>query len=154
MNPLLPDAVRSAPTDASTVPAEVRTLIEGRTLRAFHAQPQFASYLDIPATGPVGTLDLAPGTHGYEELVADGPVLEIVSFSSNMPDSVSGDFAAEIKVGYLHTAGRKVPVAQGRVFGYLFAALGQCRMSQEVESLDGYRGPRFIRCEGLQVAGA
>jgi predicted Zn-dependent protease len=153
MNPLVPHAVGSRPTDGSTIPAEGRTLLDAGILRSYHATPQFAAYLDLPPTGPIGTLEVLAGQSSYVDLTTDGPVLEVVSFSSNMPDPLSGDFAAEIKMGYLHKGGRKIPIAQGSVSGNVFAAFSRCTMSRETELVDGYFGPRWIRFHGLQVAG-
>ncbi len=153
-DPTLPYAVASAPTDSSTVPARRLELLDRGVIRNMHADPQFAAYLGVAPTGPVGTLVWAPGTTASADLYADGPVLEVLAFSANMPDPMTGSFAAEIKMGYLHRNGERIPVAQGSVTGNVFEALRRCRLSRETEEGNGYFGPAQVRIEELQVAGA
>jgi len=153
-DPALPYAVASAPTDSSTVPAGRLQLLEGGVIRNMHVDPQFGAYLGIAPTGPVGTFVWEPGTTAAADLFADGPVLEVLAFSANMPDPMTGAFAAEIKMGYLHRGGERIPVAQGSVTGNVFEALARCRLSREAEEDKGYFGPALVRFEELQVAGA
>ena len=152
-DPLRPFGVASAPTDGSTVPARRLELLDGGVIRNMHADAQFGAYLGIEPTGPVGTLVWQSGTAPAAELLADGPVLEVVAFSALMPDPMTGSFAAEIKMGYLHRDGKRIPVAQGSVTGNVFEALARCRLSRETEEGKGYFGPAQVRFEQLQVAG-
>ncbi len=153
-DPTLPYAVASTPTDRSTVPGRPLPLLEGGVIRNMHTDHQFAAYLGVEPTGPVGTLVWAPGTSSAVDLLTDGPVLEVLAFSANMPDPMTGAFAAEIKMGYLHRGGERVPIAQGSVTGNVFEALRRCRLSRETEQDKGYFGPAMVRFEQLQVAGA
>ena len=153
-DPLRPYAVASSPTDASTVPARRLQLLEGGIIRNMHVDVQFGQYLDTEPTGPVGTLVWEGGTTPAAELCQDGPVLEVLAFSANMLDPMTGAFAAEIKMGYLHRGGQRLPVAQGSVAGNVFEALAACRLSRENEAGRAYFGPSQVRFEELQVAGA
>lgn len=153
LNPLRPKAARSAPTDASTVPSAPLQVLEAGVIRHLHADPQYAAYLGVEPTGPAGTLELMPGDRSGADFFSDGPVLEVVAFSANMPDPLSGNFACEIKMGYLHQNGTRTPVAQGSVTGNIFEALANCRLSKETAEDAGYFGPARIRFATLQVAG-
>jgi len=153
-DPLRPYAVASAPTDASTVPARRLSLLDQGVIAAMHADPQYAAYLDMEPTGPLGTLTWAAGNTPAADLLQQGPVLEVLAFSANMPDPMSGDFASEIKMGYLHHDGKVEPVAQGSVTGNVFEALADTCLSRETEEGDGYFGPARVRFAALQVAGA
>ena len=153
LNPLRPNAPASAPTDASTVPSAPLAVLEAGVIRRLHADPQYAAYLGMVPTGPPGTLEISPGETEREDLLADGPVLEIVAFSANMPDPLTGSFACEIKMGYLHHRGVHTPVAHGSVTGNVLEALTTCRLSRECGDEPGYHGPVAIRFESLQVAG-
>ncbi len=150
---LRPYAVDSAPTDSSTVPAQRVSLIEEGVVVGLLADPQYGSYLDVPPTGPAGSLVWAPGITPAEDLLRDGPVLEVVAFSANMPNPATGDLAAEIKCGYLHEKGRRTPVAQGSVSGNVMEYLANCRASKETAAEPGYFGPARARFEEVQVAG-
>ncbi len=153
-DPLRPYGIASAPTDASTVPSRRLRLLEGGVIRNMHVDPQFGAYLGTEPTGPLGSLVWEPGTTPARELYTGGPVLEVLAFSANMPDPMTGSFAAEIKMGYLHKDGQRIPVAQGSVTGNVFEALANCRLSRETEEDKGYFGPAQVRFEDLQVAGA
>ena len=153
-DPLRPFGVASAPTDGSTVPARRLELLDDGVIRNMHADVQFGAYLGTEPTGPVGTLVWQPGTAPAADLLSDGPVLEVLAFSALMPDPMTGSFAAEIKMGYLHRNGERIPVAQGSVTGNVFEALARCRLSRETEEGKGYFGPAQVRFEQLQVAGA
>jgi len=153
-DPTLPYAVTSAPTDASTAPARRLQLLEGGVIRAMHADAQYGAYLGSGPTGPVGTLVWQGGSVSAADLLKDGPVLEVLAFSANMPDPMTGAFAAEIKMGYLHRNGERIPVAQGSVTGNVFDALRNCRLARELEESKGYSGPAHVRFEELQVAGS
>ncbi len=153
-DPLRSFAFASAPTDRSTVPARRLELLDRGVIRNMHVDVQFGAYLGTEPTGPVGTLVLEPGTSEVADLLADGPVLEVLAFSALMPDLVSGSFAAEIKMGYLYRGGERIPVTQGSVTGNIFEALANCRLSRETEEEKGYFGPAKVRFEELQVAGS
>lgn len=151
---LRPFATASAPTDRSTVPAQRVRLVENGVIVGLLADPQYGAYLDVPPTGPAGTLEWDAGTIPARDLTTDGPVLEVVAFSANMPNPMTGDFAAEIKFGYLHQNGTRIPVAQGSVSGNVLEYLKNCRRAAETEEFPGYVGPARVRFENVQVAGA
>jgi PmbA protein len=153
-NPVRAYAEASTPTDASTVPAAPFALITDGMIAGMSADPQYATYVGLPPTGPVGTLEWEPGRWAIQDLVADGPVLEVLAFSASLPNPLTGDFAGEIKMGYLHEGGRRIPVAQGSVSGNILEALRQCRLSRNAEDHPGYWGPEAVRFETLQVSGA
>jgi len=152
-DPLRPLAYSSGPTDESTVPGQRVSLIEDGVIKGLIADPQYAAYLGIEPTGPVGTLEWSPGSVSGESLLTGGRVLEVRGFSASMPNALTGDFAAEIKFGYLHEGGRRRPIAQGSVSGNLVELLADCRLSSETEEHPGYFGPAMVRFENVQVAG-
>jgi predicted Zn-dependent protease len=116
---------------------------------------QYADYLQIESTGNFANLELPAGRTPLAELTAgDGPVLYVRSFSDLSPDQSRGNFASEIRVGYLYEKGVRKPVKGGTVSGNVFTALGTARASKETVFLGRYLGPTAIRLEGLTVAGA
>jgi predicted Zn-dependent protease len=152
-NALRPYALHSAPTDVSTVPGQRVLLVQNGVITGLLADPQYGAYLGMPPTGPAGTLEWEAGSAPALDLTQDGPVLEVVSFSANMPNPLTGDFAAEIKFGYLHENGHRTPVAQGSVSGNVLELLARCVRSKETEEHPGYFGPSRVRFEHVQVSG-
>ena len=109
----------------------------------------------MPATGAFANWEIPAGTTPLDELTrGDGPVLYVRAFSWLTPDGARGNFASEIRVGYLFEKGVRRPIKGGTVSGNVFAALGTARYSKETAFTGDYLGPAAVRFEGLTVAGA
>jgi predicted Zn-dependent protease len=152
-----PFGVRSAPFDPEGIPAAAVTLVEDGALRAYWAERRYAEYLGIPATGAFANLVVGLGTHALAELhgaAAGRPIYEVVDFSWLNPDTVSGDFAAEIRLGYRHDGdGGMAPIKGGSLSGNLFAALEDVRLACEPLDTGSYSGPAAMRFGELTIAG-
>lgn len=106
---------------------------------------RYADYLDTQVTGPYGITQLSPGNEAAASLRKDA--LEIVSFSSFVPNPISGDFSAEVRLGYQN--GKPV---QGLMFsGNIFEILKDIRLGKEVLHMDGYEGP-LVRFDNVSVS--
>lgn len=152
---LRPWGVETAPFDAQGLPASrVSVIVDGVFVRPW-SDARYAAYLGIEPTGSFANVTITPGHHSLEALrsTADGPVYEIVSFSWMNPDPVSGDFVAEIKLGYRHDADGTTPIKGGSLSGNVFAALTDARLSAEKYSDGTYYGPAGIRFGSLTIAG-
>lgn len=153
---LRPWGTRTAPFDDNGVAARVTPLIEDGVLRRSWTDIRTAAWLGsgLP-TGDFAGLSIMPGTWRLDDLrsVADGPVYEIVSFSLMLPDPITGDFVAEIRLGYRHDASGIHPVKGGSLSGNLFAAFNDARLSADTFSDGAYYGPMSIRFGALSIAG-
>lgn len=154
-NAMLPYGLSSYAFDPDGIPAQrVEVVKDGVFVRPW-ATKQFADYLGVEPTGAWGNLELPAGTRPFAELTAgDGPVLHVRAFSWLNPDQARGDFASEVRVGYLYRNGRRTPVKGGTVSGNLFKALGSAKFSREVVQRGSYFGPAAVRFEAMSVAGA
>lgn len=150
----LPLGLATAPCDEEGVPGARTIVVENGRVRRFWANARFAHYLGIEPTGDWSNLVIEPGSRSAAELLGDGEVLEVVRFSWFNPSRGTGDFATEMRFGYLHRDGRRVPVKGGAVTGNAFGALGDAYFSRETEFVGRGRVPRYLRLEGLDVAGA
>lgn len=153
---LRPWGTNTAPFDDNGVLARLTPLIEDGVLRRYWTDIRSAAWLGAPGpTGRFAGLTVAPGTWRLEDLrsVADGPVYEIVSFSLMMPDPITGDFVAEIRLGYRHDANGVHPIKGGAVSGNIFAAFQDARLSATTYSDGIYYGPVSIRFGSLAIAG-
>ncbi len=155
------DALRSwgnntAPFDKDGVPATSVPLIEDGVLRRYWTDMRSAAWLGEAApTGEFAGIALAPGTWRLEDLrsVADGPVYEIVSFSLMLPDPITGDFVAEIRLGYRHDASGTHPIKGGSLSGNVLTAFQDARLSAALFNDGAYHGPMSIRFGALSIAG-
>ncbi len=151
---LVPFGLSTAPFDDEGIASRRLAVVREGRVAARWATQQYAEYLGMEATGAFANTRVGCGAKTRAELLAGGPVLEVVSFSAFDPDSVTGDFGAEVRLGYLHGPGGPVPVKGGSVSGNVYQALSQAWYAKEGATHEAYVGPAAVRLEGLSVAGA
>ncbi|HEY7091539.1 MAG TPA: metallopeptidase TldD-related protein [Ktedonobacterales bacterium] len=146
---------RAAPLDDEGIPANTTQLIADGVFQRPWADARYATYLGVPATGAFGNIRLGLGSRTLPQLRLMGsrPIYEIVAFSLMNPDLASGDFVAEIKLGYRHDERGSAPIKGGSVSGNLFAAFGDAYFSSELFSDGAYDGPAAIRFGELTLGG-
>jgi predicted Zn-dependent protease len=151
-NRKLPFGVGSNRFDAEGLPASRVELIHENVLAAFSASQRYSEYLHIPATGAFGNIELPAGTTPAADLLS-GPYVEIVQFSWFNPDTITGDFATEIRFGYLVENGSRKPFKGGQLVGNYMDALADVRWSQETGFFGAYLGPHTARFNNLKISG-
>jgi predicted Zn-dependent protease len=151
-NRCLPFGSASNRFDAEGLPAQRIELIRDNEFVAFAASQRYADYLQIPATGAFGNIELPPGKTPTSELLAE-PYIEIVQFSWFNPDTITGDFATEIRFGYLVQNGLRKPFKGGQLVGNYMDALANVRWSAETGFFGSYLGPHTARFNALKIAG-
>lgn len=152
---LRPWGTGTAPFDDEGLPARRTAVIEDGIVRQYWADTRYAAYLGIPATGAFANMTIPPGSWPLDALrsAPDGAVYEVVAFSSMNPDPVSGDFVAEIRLGYRHDRFGTTPIKGGSLAGNVFSALADVRLSAETYSDGRYYGPAAMRFGELSIAG-
>jgi predicted Zn-dependent protease len=150
-NRCLPFGSASDRFDAEGLPAQRIELIRENELVAFAASQRYADYLHISATGACGNMELPPGKTPASELLAE-PYIEIVQFSWFNPDPITGDFATEIRFGYLVQNGVRKPFKGGQLVGNYMDALANVRWSTETGFFGSYLGPQTARFNELKIA--
>jgi PmbA protein len=148
----LPYGTESGRFDTEGIPGRRVELIRRNILRHFSANQRYADYLDIPATGAFGNVEVASGTMSTGELLAE-PHVEIVAFSWFDPDPITGEFASEIRQGYVVKNGRRKAFKGGLLLGNYLEALADARWSSEAGFYGSYSGPKVARFSQLRVAG-
>jgi predicted Zn-dependent protease len=79
--------------------------------------------------------------------------LNSVSFRRFNPNTISGAFSGEIRLGYLHKNGKKIPIKGGSVSGSTQAAFARALKSCETAQRAAYFGPKGVFFERLTIAG-
>lgn len=151
-NRCIPYGTLSNRFDNEGVPAQRVELIKENKLVTFSASQRYAEYLDIPVTGAFGGVELPPGSMHASELLNE-PYIEIIQFSWFNPDSITGDFASEIRLGYLVENGTRKPFKGGQLIGNYMEALADVRWSAETGFFGNYLGPHTARFNDLKVSG-
>jgi predicted Zn-dependent protease len=146
---------RAAPLDDEGFPANTTQLIADGIFQRPWGDAHYAAYLGVPATGVFGNIRVGLGSRTLSQLRLMGsrPVYEIVAFSLMSPDPASGNFVAEIKLGYRHDERGSAPIKGGSISGNLFAAFGDAYFASELFSDGTYDGPVAIRFGDLTIGG-
>jgi len=151
-NRAMPFGVGSDRFDAEGLPAQRVELIRENKLQAFAANQRYSEYLQIPATGDFGNIELPAGKTPAAALLVE-PYVEVVQFSWFNPDTITGDFATEIRFGYWVENGVRKPFKGGQLVGNYMDALANVRWSAETGFYGGYLGPHTARFSGLKLSG-
>jgi predicted Zn-dependent protease len=151
-NRCIPFGTLSNRFDSEGLPAQRIELIKDNHLVTFHAGQRYAEYLNVPATGAFGGVELPPGNTDAATLLEE-PHIEIIQFSWFNPDIVTGDFATEIRLGYLVGNGIRKPFKGGQLIGNYMEALADVRWSAETGFFGTYLGPHTARFNNLKVSG-
>lgn len=151
-NRRIPFGTGSNRFDEEGLPAQRVELISENELVAFAASQRYADYLNLPATGAFGGVELPPGRVSASTLLAE-PYVEIIQFSWFNPDPITGDFATEIRLGYWVENGVRKPFRGGQLVGNYLDALADVRWSAETGFFGNYLGPHTARFNDLKIAG-
>jgi len=151
-NRCIPYGTTSNRFDNEGVPAQRVELIKFNKLITFAANQRYAEYLNIPATGAFGGVELPPGKIEASTLLQE-PHIEIVQFSWFNPDPVTGNFATEVRLGYLVEKGERIPFKGGQLIGNFMDTLADVRWSAETGFYGNYLGPHTARFNDLKLSG-
>lgn len=151
-NRCIPFGIASNRFDEEGLPAQRVELIRDNKLVSFAASQRYADYLGLPPTGAFGGVELPPGKWEAASLLSE-PYVEIALFSWFNPDSITGDFATEIRLGYLVENGVRKPFKGGQLIGNYLDALADVRWSRETGTFGHYLGPQTARFGNLKIAG-
>jgi predicted Zn-dependent protease len=152
-NRCLPYGVLSNRFDDEGLPAQRVELVKDNVLQTFTASQRYADYLNVPPTGAFGNAEVPPGRMPASALLAE-PYVEVETFSWFNPNTITGDFATEIRLGYRVDKGRRTPFRGGLLVGNWLEAVADMHWSAESGFFGNYLGPTTARFNKLKVAGA
>ena len=122
------------------------TLVKNNTIKNFISSRQYGFYTKNKLTGPFGQVEINLGNLNFKNLVYDeNNLIEILSFAWFNPDDISGDFSAEIRFGYIHKKGKKIPFYGGLFTGNVFEMLKNVKLSKDRIIEKGYSGPKYLK---------
>ncbi|MBU0461548.1 MAG: hypothetical protein KJ574_03095 [Nanoarchaeota archaeon] len=152
-NPLISYNPASSDFDEEGVVSKKVRMIDKGLFKGYFGSKRFADYLKTEATGSIGSIEIMPGPKTERQIRANKRIVEIVSFSSFVPNAISGDFSAEIRLGYLWENGRKAPFKGGMFTGNVFSMIQNAHFSKEKKTLEGYSGPKAVVFNKAVIAG-
>lgn len=152
-DPCLPGGMKSRSFDENgLVPSKV-VVVDNNIFKTQTANKRYADYLNIEATGDFTNLIIPPGGRTMDELLSNGPLLHLLKFSTFEPNSVTGAFSGEIRLGYLIEGEKRTPIKGGAVAGVMTEAMKEVYFSKETTKRESYCGPLAIRVQNLNVSG-
>lgn len=129
--------------DSDGIYSKKSILIKDNVFKNYLASKQYADYLEVEPSGPMNVVEVKLGKYA-RSTIYKGDYFEIVSFSSFCPNSLSGDFSAEIRLGYLHKDGKKISIKGGMFTGNVFKLFEKVLLGKEECVMEGYKGPKYI----------
>lgn len=148
-NPLIDYNPHSSAFDFDGTKSSKVTFVSRGKWNNMVASARYAHYLGVSVSGALGAIEVEC-EDTFDSL--DGCV-EIVSFSSFVPNGPSGDFSAEIRLAYLHKGKQKIPFRAGMFTGNIFSMLDKMKGSKQTGVMDGYKGPLTLRLDGATLSG-
>jgi PmbA protein len=150
--PELAGGMHSYSFDELGFPTSRVQLIENSRVKNFLIDGRYADLLGLPRTSALMNIEVDCGVTRYQDFLQDG-VLELTKFSTFQPNTISGAFSGEIRLGYLHQGGKKIPIKGGSVSGSTQMAFACALKSAERVRRGAYSGPKGVFFESLTVAG-
>ena len=160
IDPALNNSVVSTPVDDDGVVQTTHKIIENGVLQKYWGSSQYCHYLNVPPTGKIGNFVFEGGSKSIEEMRLT-PHLEIAAFSDFGMNTMTGDFAGEIRLGWYNDGKTRVAISGGSISGkldnvqtnmYLSSEIQQCTAKDGFQPL-GYKGPKALMMHNISVAG-
>jgi len=149
----LPNSSKNTAWDAEGAPVRDLTLIDRGRAAAYWGSRQFSQYLGLESSFIASNFVVSGGTESAEKL-RTGDYLEVVEFSDFQTDTITGDIAGEIRLGYLHQGGKVTAVSGGSVSGNIRELMNGFQFSKETRQYDSLLIPAVTRLQGVTVTGA
>ena len=148
----LDNSSRNFPVDAEGSVIEERDIIKDGVLCNFWGQRQFSQYLGIEKNSVISNFVFDGGSMGADEL-RSGDYIELVEFSDFQVDSMGGDVAGEIRLGYLHKDCETKIITGGSVSGSMIEAAPTMKYSRETAQYNNIVIPAVVRLKNLRITG-
>ena len=149
----LPNSSGNTVWDEEGAPIRDLVLIDRGKAAAYWGGRQFSQYLGLESSFIAHNFTATGGTESAAEL-RRGDFLEVVEFSDFQADPVTGDFAGEIRLAYLHRNNQTTPVSGGSVSGNIRETADGFRFSKETRQYNDLLIPAVTRLRNVTVTGA
>ncbi len=160
LDPAVNNSAASAPVDDDGVVLTKQNIIKDGILQKYWGTAQNCHYLNVDTTGRINNIIFEGGSKTINEMRSE-PHLEIAVFSDFQLDSMTGEFAGEIRLGWYFDGTNRTTVSGGSISGnlyvlqnnmYLSRELQQCLAKDRFTSLN-YNGPKAVMLYNVSVAG-
>lgn len=152
LDPMLEGSVVSAPYDEDGTPLSKVALYEKGILKQYWGALRHSHYLNVPPTGIIRNMVVEGGTQSSDQFKIE-PYLELVTFSDFQLNSLTGDFAGEIRLGWYFDGKTTRPVTSGSISGNIKEVQQEMYFSKELQKENDFIGPNTVKLLHVSVAG-
>ncbi len=152
LDPDLDNSTFSAPLDSEGQVLERLDLYRDGVLQNYWGNNRFSYYLDIKPSGNMLNMVVGPGSKDLLDL-RQGIYLELVAFSDFQMDTLTGDFAGEIRLGYYNDGQKTIPITGGSISGNVNEVHSHIYLSKEIQSNNNFMGPKSIKLINVKIGG-
>lgn len=150
--PCMKGSSKSAPYDEDGVALKPVQIIDKGFVKQLWGSHRFCSYLEIPVTGVIENIIVAPGKSSMSNWIKDGVFIELFAFSDFQMNALTGDFGGEIRLGRLTNNGKSTLFHGGSLSGNIRNIIDNLFLSRECTQYNHYLGPEAIKMTGVEIA--
>ena len=151
LDPALPSSLYAKPVDSEGKILEKYSLFENGKAVNLRTSSQFSHYLNLENKGQISTFVVDGGDKTYDELTS-GDYIEILTFSSFLMDSTTGDFGGEFRLAKLVQNGKESYVSGGALSENIFKLQDKMMLSKELEKRTYSVSPKAIAFDNVCIA--
>jgi PmbA protein len=148
----LPNSSKNFDVDEEGAMIRDMEIIDSNIPKTFYGARKYRYYLGIEDSFAAYNFEVSGGSKTADE-IRSGQYLEVVEFSDFEVDSISGDIAGEIRLGYYHDGDKVTPVSGGSISGCMLNFVNDMYMSVEKRQYDRFLIPALTRLENVSVTG-
>ena len=145
LRPILENSTLSAPCDSDGFILKDINIIKNGELVNRYGTKRYSSYLSLEPTGNIQNIDVQAGTMKESELLK--PHIEIIAFSDFQTSPLTGDFGGEIRLARYFDGSKYIPYHGGAITGNMKNIQGNIKLSEELQQLNNFKGPKYIKFE-------
>lgn len=153
LDPFLENSTDSAPFDEDGFPLKPVVLYENGILKKYWGDVRHCHYLNVEPTGNIHNVVVQGGKKSITAMKQE-PYLELVAFSDFQMDTLTGDFAGEIRLGWYFDGTKTIPVTGGSISGNIKEMQEEMYLSRELQKNNNYLIPKTIQLFNVAIAGA
>lgn len=151
LKPYVEGASKASSFDDDGVVLKPCHIIEDGVCKKLHGSNRAGYYMNEKhPTGVYTNMEVCPGSMSFEQMKKE-PYLYCVYFSSPQLDGYSGYYGGEVRLGFYFDGTEVYPVSGFSISGNLHEDKSKFRLSKEVETDKGYRGPKYLLIPNMTI---
>lgn len=152
LDPTVANSTESRPYDDDGHPLKTVEIFKNGILNQYWGSVQNSYYLGSKPTGTIDNIVIEGGSKSIDEMKSEA-YLELAAFSHFQMNSMTGDFAGEIRLGWYYDGKTRIPVTGGSISGNIREVQENMYLSKELQQDNNFIGPKTIQLYNVAVVG-